>query len=262
MSAFHKLESKFSRWSIPHLIKILAIFQLIVWVMTLIQPDFLAYLILQRDAVFSGQVWRLVTWVFYIGNIHWLFVIFYAMFVFAMSDVLEEVWGTFKVNLFIFGGMLAVIAQELLLPKSNLEINLLYGAWLNTATVMAFASVAPNFQILLFFVIPVKMKWLAIFSGAMLFIQAVTLPGAFLPVLSCCINFLIAFFPNYIREQRGQQVSRERMAKFQEAKQELDFFHQCHQCGKTEHDDKHLEFRVTADGEEYCSECRPPVKSA
>ena len=37
-------------------------------------------------------------------------------------------------------------------------------------------------------------------------------------------------------------------------------FHYCKYCGKTEQDDEELVFRVAANGEEFCEDCRDQVR--
>ena len=71
-------------------------------------------------------------------------------------------------------------------------------------------------------------------------------------------NFLIVFGPPTYRlmRQRGEVAVRRR--KFEASKMpESESLHRCASCGKTEHDDADLEFRVAGDGEEYCKEHLP-----
>ena len=135
------------------------------------------------------------------------------------------------------------------------------GIWFNSSILLAFACIVPNFEILLFFILPVKVKWIGAFTGAMLLYQAIAIPSAFIPVLFSVLNFLVAFGPAFVHRMKHKGVVTERRARFVAArKSETPHFHQCASCGKTELDDKTLDFRVGADGEEYCSECKPRKK--
>ena len=112
----------------------------------------------------KGQVWRLVTFLF-IPPVTWhpVFLAF-AWYIFWMiSSALEGQWGTFKFNLFIFLGAAFTVLASLVFPY------LYYTNYYIALTVFfAFATLYPNFEFLLFFILPVKVKWLALVSLVLL----------------------------------------------------------------------------------------------
>lgn len=120
------------------------------------------YLVLGRDAVFHGEVWRLITFIVVPPhNQNVFFVIISLYFYYFIGSSLENAWGSSKFTLFyIFGVVGAIIAAMLTGYGDN--------TYLNLSMFLAFAALAPNHQILLFFILPVKVKYLAYFSLALL----------------------------------------------------------------------------------------------
>jgi hypothetical protein len=257
MSLINSLENRFGRHAIPGLVAILAWFQVAVWVLIKIRPEFAGALTLDRAQVLDGQMWRVLTWVFIPGADNPLFLFFAVMLMLMFSEALDRAWGPFRVNLYVWGGVLAMILGAMIFQRPH-EVAFWSGLTLYTSIFLAFAVVAPNFEILVFFILPVKMKWLAAITGALLLLSFLGTPQMRLPIVFSLLNFFITFGPGFFRwlRQRGTVV--ERRARFDSAKApEGAWLHKCHACGKTDLDDPKLDFRVGADGEDYCSVCRP-----
>jgi len=251
------MENRFGRFAIPGLVAILAGFQAAVWIMLRIQPDFISALELHRELVLQGQVWRLVTWIFIptTSNPFWLLMAIYIMM--TISAVLDRSWGAFRTNLYIFGGIISMVIGTLVFNSPPM------GLTLYTSIFFAFACILPDYEFLLFFILPVKVKYLAMISGALLLLSFISEPLARGSIFFSVLNFLIAFGPGFIKGMKHRAVVTERRSRFESAqKQDTPHFHKCHQCGKTDMDDPHLDFRVTDDGEEYCTVCRPRKQSA
>ncbi|MEY4483700.1 MAG: hypothetical protein RL693_1152 [Verrucomicrobiota bacterium] len=252
MPLLNTLENKLGRYAVPHLVRILAGFQVAVWLMIKLQPEFEVFLLLERTRVFSGELWRLVTWIFVPGQMNPIFLFFAVMIMFTIGDALEDAWGAFRLNLYLFGGVAAVIAGVLIfnfIPS---------GIMIYTTLFLAFAVLFPDFEFLIFFILPVKVKYLGMITGALMLLNFIDTPGARLPIIFSLLNFIVAFAPGFFKGMSQKAVVTERRMRFNSEKTpEGSFFHKCHQCGKTDVDDSKLEFRVTADGEEYCVNCRP-----
>ncbi len=218
------------------------------------QPGFEAFLILDRAQVLQGQLWRLVTWVFVIGKIHLIFLFFMVMIMWMMGDALEKAWGAFRVNLYIFGGIVSVIIGTMIFGF-NPE-----GVTLYTTIFLAFARLFPDFELMLFFILPVKVKYLGMITGALVLLNFIASPDQRLPILFSMVNFFVAFGPGFIKGVKTRAVVAERRSRFDSAKAATvaeGHFHKCDSCGKTDAANPNLEFRVTETGEEFCSECRP-----
>lgn len=252
MSMIASLEKKFGHLAIPHSVRILALFQVVTWLMLKMQPEFAGWIFLSRDKVLQGEVWRVITWAFMPGDFHPLWLIFAVFIMFTMGDALEAAWGTFRVNLYILGGILAVDIGTMIfgfVPQ---------GVTLYSNIFLAFAVFFPNFEFLLFFILPVKVKYLAWLNVAGLLLVFIEHADSRLAIVFSLLNFIIAFGPGFIRGTKRGAVVAQRRSRFEAAKTpDHQAFHQCAVCKKTELDDPALDFRVTADGEEYCNLCRP-----
>ncbi len=252
MSLINTLENKFGHFAIPHVVRILALFQLAVWVMLKMQPEFAQFITLSKELVLEGQVWRLVTWVFNPGDVGPIIILFAVMIMFTMGDGLEQAWGPFKLNLYVIGGILSVVLGTMIFGFKP------QGITLYSTLFLAFAVFYPNFEFLIFFILPVKVKYLAWLNGALLLLTLIGTPSMRLPILFSMLNFIVAFGPSLVRGLKHGAIVMERRNRYEAAQTPAGaFFHQCAECKKTELDDKALDFRVTADGEEYCSVCRP-----
>ncbi len=252
MSLINTLETKLGRYAVPHLVRILAGFQVAVWLMIKLQPEFEIFLVLDRTLVLSGQVWRLITWVFMPGQMNPLFLFFAVMIMFTMGDALEDAWGAFRLNLYVIGGVLSVILGVLIFNFNPM------GIMVYTTLFLAFAVLFPDFEFLIFFILPVKVKYLAMITGVLTLLNFIDAPADRLPTIFSLLNFFIAFAPGFFKGMSEKAMVVERRSRFNSGKTpEGSFFHKCHECGKTEMDDATLEFRVAADDEEYCANCRP-----
>ena len=251
MSLINTLENKLGRYAIPGVVNILAGFQVVVWVMMKLKPEFGGFIELNRSAVLNGQLWRLVTWVFVppAGHPIWLF--FAVMLLTMMGRGLEEAWGAFRLNLYIFGGMTSIVIGAMIFNCDALGIPLY------STILFAFAVFFPNYEFLLFFILPLKVKWIAALGGAMLFLTILDTPEARLPVIFSLLNFLIAFGPGFLKGASQRAAATERKSRFDMASRPAEsFLHKCQACGKTELDDPQLDFRVNAEGHDICQVCR------
>ncbi len=254
MPLIDKLESRLGRFAIPGLVQAIAILQLFTLLIFMFlsleaRMPYQEFLMLQPELVFQGQVWRLFTYIF-IPSSNVFFAIIGAMFIMWLGRGLEEAWGAFRVNLYVIGGVFSLSLGAIIFgyPAS--------AAWLYMAILFAFACIYPNEEILLFFILPVKIKWIALFSAVMLLLSIISTPVMLVPAFFALINFGLAFGPGFIKGRLHSAKTASRRARYAEASLAEGYFHKCKVCGKTEVDDKTLDFRVTDDGDEICSSCR------
>jgi len=271
MPLINRLERKFGWIAIPGVVRILAGFQLLTYILMSFNPFLREALFFDPELIFKGQVWRLFCFVF-MPPARGLLLIIALMFMWFLGNILEAQWGSFRLTLYILGGVVGTAVGgffvyflepgAIIAYNNNVVLNALTGIYL----LIAVGILYPNIQINLMFVIPIKMKWLALFGGGFLVIIFLSMLGhnlwlgiAFLFAVS---NVLVAFGPSSIKmwKQRNEVASRRR--RFEMAKAPAhEALHRCEVCGKTEHDDPDLEFRVSADGEEYCREHLPTLGS-
>lgn len=250
------LERVFGRFAFPAPVRVLVVFQVLVAVLnSLSEGSYLQWLTLDRDKILDGQVWRIVTFLFIGGGNRLWLIIFYLLIMWLISDGLDQAWGEFRVNLYLFGTWLGLVLVAFLLPSGaqGLESLILY-----SSLFIAFASLYPNVEFLLFFILPVKVKWLAIVNAAML---ATLMLEGLQPALAVVLGmapYLIVFVPQWIHSlvHRGQTAARRSRFEANQVKTSPgQAFHVCSRCGVTDTDAPDLDFRIGDDDQEYCANC-------
>lgn len=246
-----RLEPRFGRYALPGLIRYIVLFNALVYVLQLLAPGYLELLTLEPARVFAGEVWRLVTWIFLPRTTSTLWILFALLFLWFLGDLLESSWGAFRVNLFYLSGWFFCTAAALFLPGANLGPGANF--FLNLTVLLAAATVQPNYQILVFFILPLKLKWLAWISllvPALLF--AGSAPAGQAAIALSLFNYLLFFGPAFLRDQKQARRTSTRREKFTRATALEDTLHRCAVCGCTELSAPEAEFRVAQNGEEYC----------
>jgi hypothetical protein len=258
MSWINRAETKFGYLAIPGLPRIIVGFNALVFVLFKLNPHFLQWLVLQPELVMQGQVWRLVTYLFIpsFGGFFpdWLGAAIYLLFLWFVGNGVEEAMGAFKLTLFYAMGWLGTTIAAFFFGGdwSN--------AMLNTSMFLAFARFFPEVTIYLFFILPVKVKWMAWITAAFLALQFLTNTWEYrAALLASLTNYFVFFGAGIISEARHRSEVASRRRRFEQQAQadESEPMHRCAVCGKTEVTAPHLEFRVSKDGNEYCVEHLP-----
>jgi hypothetical protein len=256
MPIISTLESKFGRFAIPGLVQIIAILQMIVFLIPYVGPVEMrtgVYLALMPDGgkIMSGQVWLLLSHVLVPSFSSAFACLCLSSFTLWLGRILEEAWGAFRVNLYVWWLVLSLGVWSIFFgfPLSSY--------WLFNTLIFAVAVLIPNEEILLFFILPVKMKWIALLDAGAMFFMFLGSPSSIFLIVFANLNFLVVFGPHFVKTWMHQGKVAARRNRFESAQlPQGTFFHQCSVCKKTELDDSHLEFRVLDSGDEICSVCR------
>jgi membrane associated rhomboid family serine protease len=247
------LDRKLEPFAIPGIIRYVVILNALTFVLILVSPGYQALLTLSPELILQGQVWRLFTWIFIPPTMSPIFVVFALMLMWIYGENLESQWGVVRLNLFYLTGMIGCTVAAFFAGES-----LAYNALLNSSIFFAFATLNPNFQLLLFFVLPVKIKWLAWVALGLLVLQA--LGGTWAMRLALVVtftNYLVFFGPEFFNRTAEARKTAVRRKKFEAATQSEETLHKCHVCQRTEVSNPELDFRVAADGAEYCTQHLP-----
>lgn len=252
-----RMERRLGRLALPKLLHWIVGFQVVCFALSFPAKDFLAWLVFDPDLIRLGQVWRLVTWVFFPASLNLLFFFFATMFTLYVSNSLEREWGSFRVNVYVLGSILALSLAGFL-PFAG-GLGMLFGWIFFSAMFLAFATIFPDQTINLFGVIPIKAKWLGL--ADVLYLVAVVLAApapvaAGLVVAAGLAPYLAAFGPAFLESFRRSSEARVRRHRFEREAAAGGSFHECATCGATEGSHPAREFRVAADGNEYCDACR------
>jgi membrane associated rhomboid family serine protease len=243
MSIFDRLERRMGWVAVPGLVRYIAMFQVLVFVLMRSRPDFGSMLTLELDKVLSGQVWRLFTFLFVpsAGSLFWF--VFAAMFLLFMAEALEGMLGPFRLTCYV---LLFLVTQwlGLLLFGWLPGVGLLAPSLFISNLFFALAAMAPRTEIRLYFVVPVQIRWIALLD--------------LLLIVYTCVRAPVMFVPGWIRDVRQRAKSGARRAEFKaQSLPEEEAFHSCKVCGRTDRGNPELEFRIAGDGEEYCGEHQP-----
>ncbi len=155
-----KLANRTRRFAIHGLMNYVVVGMLTVFVADLFYNGILSrFLEFDRAAVFRGEVWRVLTFVFLPPNSSLLFVFFALYFYWMIGQALEGEWGAAKFNWFYLIGAFGTMVAGLIMGSATNE-------YLNLSLFFAFAILFPEFEIRLFFLLPVKVKWLGWIAAA------------------------------------------------------------------------------------------------
>ncbi len=264
--------AKHPRFGIPNLMKILVIIQIVVYVVDFITEQTMGfgwcnYLYFVPAYIFRGQLWRLITWLVIPNASNPFMLLLSCYFYYWIASTLERQWGTARFNLFYFSGAILSVVLALLMSLlqpaySIFLMDLSY--YLNLSIFLILATMFGNMQVLLFFVVPVKMKWMAIIDVILIVVDMAELfaAGAWshaLVPLASFINYFIFTWPFWsakfgmARRKTDPTVinfkkAQHQAQKTQKAQQAQGYRHKCSVCGVTDAMEPDMEFR-------YCSKC-------
>ena len=241
----NKLERKIGKFAVKGLMNYIVTANLIVFLVAYSDPNsvLISRLLFISSLVIEGEIWRLVSYIFIppATSIIWIFFILY--FYFMVGSNLEQEWGSFRFNIYYLVG---VIATSIAAFLSGVGTTALY---LNLSLFLAFARIFPDFEILLFFVLPVKVKYLAwvnwFFIGFTVLASPVPLKVA---ALASVMNYFMFFGKDILSSAKGSRQSYQNRQNFQKKVLKDFAIHKCTTCGTTEKDQPQMHFR-------YCSTC-------
>jgi membrane associated rhomboid family serine protease len=155
-----RLERRFGKYAVENLTFVIVGGMGAVFLVSMVQPDFERLLVLDLDAVKHGQVWRLFTYLFLPRSHSNLWILFMLYWVWLIGSNLEAEWGAFKFNAYYVLGMLGTTAAAWLSGGGATN------EFLNHSLFFAFATLVPDYEIFFFFLLRIKIKWLALIDAA------------------------------------------------------------------------------------------------
>ena len=257
MSWLDKLERRIGWIGIPGLPRILVGFAALVFGLGWLLPGYTSTLTLDPAKILHGEVWRLVTYMFIPQTKSPLFVIFALWILWWIGEGLERAWGSFRLTLYLLVGMIGTTAAAFFFGTNFSNLMLIASMF------FAFAHFYPEEVIYIFFILPVRIKWLAWALAASLVLGFVLNPMSYRVALVAALsNYLIFFGPEFFSRAKYRREISSRRKRFEEsALDEKEPLHKCAVCGATELTDSNLEFRVARDGEEYCMKHLPSAQT-
>ncbi len=211
MNWMDRLERKFGRHSVPRIMYFITGVMLAVFVGDLLFGGRVsALLAFSRGLILQGQVWRIITFIFLPPNSSVIWIVFSLYFYCLMGNALESAWGTFRFNLFYLCGIVGCILAGFVTG---------YGVnhFLNMSLFFAYAAVFPDNQLMLFFILPIKVKWLAL-ADILYFIWMFIIGGwpSRVAILLALLNIWLFFgsdFFHYLKQQMGYWKTRQQFRR-------------------------------------------------
>lgn len=275
MNYIDKLERKLGRYATDKMPLILIGCYAVGYLINFASDTLINYLTLNPYLILKGQVWRLLSWLLIPpmeSNIFFVLIMLY--FYYSISMSLMRTWGVFRYNLYIVVGLLFTVLGSFLamglmylFGGSTLEM---YDAsyvfqvgsryfstlYVNTSLLLAYAATFPDAMVLLFFIVPIKVKWLGYFEGAVIAYNIIAGTGnsvlnLFLRVgiISALLNFGLFM----LMGRGGLKINPKQMKRHAEFTRQTRqnqgiAKHKCAICGRTNETNPELEFR-------FCSKC-------
>lgn len=271
MKWLDRMEVRFGRYAIPNLMYYIIMLYALGFVVEVAAPGlYNYYLALDAAAILRGEVWRIFTFIIQPPTGSFLFIFFSLYLYYTIGKMLEYQWGAFKFNLYFFSGLfLHVIVCILIYLVTG--YNLSYGTmYLNMSLFFAFAALFPDVQFLLFFILPIKCKYLGYANGLYFLITIIAgfvvperspawyslyrfgilaFPANSVAAFVSFLNFIIFFMALRRSKFSPKEIRRRRTyEKKVRAASARSTQHRCAVCGRTEKDGADLEFR-------FCSKC-------
>ena len=276
-------EKKFGKYAIKNLSLILIMCYACGYLMKWINPGFFTYLYLNPyEIIHHFQIWRLLTWLIVPPDSFDFWTLLMLYFYYSIGTSLERTWGTYRYNVYIFSGILfTAVGAFILYGISSLLGAQSLGLWMtvdgyityptmfstyyvNMSIFLAYAATFPDYEVLLFFILPIKVKFLGIIYGAMLVYQFIVGYGTSsalfyynlgirFVITASLLNFVVFFLTSRKKVRRGPiKMIRKQVVKQQprhETKKSSGITrHKCAVCGRTDETNPELEFR-------FCSKC-------
>jgi hypothetical protein len=245
MSWLHKIEQRLEPFAISNLTLYLVVGQAFLYLSSMLGLIDLRRCLLVPFLVMNGEPWRLLTFVFVPPAVSWLFIAFALYLFYLFGSSLENYWGALRYNLFLLTGYVLTVAVAFITPY-EVASNLFIGG----AVFLAFAYLNPDFVMYVFFILPVKIKWLGLITWlgyAWVFVSGGW--SARLSIAAAVGNFVIFFARDLWADIKvGRRRLQAQPGRFSNEPSERQPRHTCHVCGKTDLTDPTLDFR-------YCSKC-------
>ncbi|EOS35964.1 hypothetical protein C804_00751 [Lachnospiraceae bacterium A4] len=277
MNFLNKMERKFGKYAIPNLSLYLIMGYILGYVLLFVSPAALDFLTLNPYLILHGQIWRLVTWIIIPPSRLDLFTIVMLMFYYSVGTSLERTWGTFYYNVYLLMGMLfTIIGSFLVMGISyvpggySYDVRTIqYGTenyfrmvsgsfstyFVNMSIFLGFAATFPDVQVLLMFIIPIKVKWMGIAYAILLGVQFLQRDIVGKIVIGASLLNFVLFFMMMRSSGIGMRFSPQQVKRRHDYNREIKRAkpmsvakHKCAICGKNSEDNPEAEFR-------FCSKC-------
>ncbi|MGN0801794.1 MAG: rhomboid family intramembrane serine protease [Candidatus Faecivicinus sp.] len=193
-----RMERKFGKYAISNLMMYIVSAMAVVFVLDMLMPvNLTGYLVFNKAAILRGQLWRLVTFLFLPPDSSIVWILFSLYFYWMIGSALENQWGSFRFNMYYLFGMLGTIISGMITGYAT-------NSYLNLSLFLGFALLYPDFQVNLFFFLPVRVKYLALIDAAGLLVSFVMgNASSRIALVMALVNMLLFFGGNLIQRVKS-----------------------------------------------------------
>lgn len=247
MNWLDKLERKLGRFAIQNLMSYIIVANAAILLLYTLMPG-VGFSVMDKLSfvprfVLQGEVWRFVTFIFIPPTTELFWGVFALFFYYSISTSLENQWGSFRFNVYYLVGMIGTAVACLLFGFAGTP------TYLNLSLFLAYAKIFANNQVYLFFILPVKVKFLGWAYWAFLLFTALTGGwGTRILILVSLGNYFLFFGRQNIHSLSTKRKVTHNRREFKKDVPKVIQLHKCFVCGVTDRDDPDMDFR-------YCSKC-------
>jgi membrane associated rhomboid family serine protease len=259
MRSIDRFCARHPRFGIPNLMLFIIIGNAIVWVFTQMDTThtLAGFLAFSPYHILHGQIWRIITFALVPDYSSLLSLVISLYFYYFIGSALENQWGAGKFTVYYFTGLLCTIVYGFIVYFITGVSYSISTSYINLSMFFSFATLFPETRVLLFFFIPVKIKWLAYIDAAFFVLEVLVspFPANLLPVVAI-LNYLLfcggwlfdIIRPANIRNKRRTVNFKREAKRVNRERARAPYNYRCELCGRTDADYPDLEFR-------YCSRC-------
>lgn len=226
-----RLERRLGRYAVPNLIVYVVAGMAIVWFLTQLRPGTSDRLELTLAGLQRGELWRLFTFLLIpTASGSSMFVFLGLYFTWWVGTTLEQHWGSFRFDLYYLVGALGAIAAALVAGAAT-------NTWIDLSLLLAFATLFPDVSILLFFVLPIRVKWLGVVGAGLMILALVK--GDWQDragILASMANYILFFGGHWVGVFRERNLAVRQAARREDLRAAAPVFGQrvCAVCGARE----------------------------
>ncbi len=266
MNWFYKLEQKYGRKAVPNVAKLFIAISIMGEVIAIANTEsFYVNLCFDPGLILQGQIWRLFTWVLMpSGNLSSVWGLLFLFCLWMLAGNLEMYLGSFKMNFYFFGSIIFFdIAGFIIYGIVYATVGVYMSIFLSFSYTifslyLMLGLFMPDAEVRLYFVLPLKMKWLVIlyfvtyayelfnvFKTGFLF----GIYGGSVIILSIIWLLFFVFICKNRVSHKQKKRQRVYQANFEKPRPGSGIgHHKCVICGRTDETNPELTFR-------FCSKC-------
>jgi len=206
-----KMDDRFGHLCVPYVTRYLVLLQIATYVLNLMSPGFSETLLLDGIGLRNGEVWRILTFMCVPavdGGPIWF--IMYLWFTWFVGDALEREWGAAKVNIYYLTGIISLTVVALFFSAGPVRNDLLM-----VSMILPFGTVFPLEKIMLYFILPVEARYIAMFYGGFM---ALAFSLGFMDravIFASVLAYLLFFGPTFFADWKLKKETQERRRRFE-----------------------------------------------